>query len=90
GVTAFVDGREWWKTTDTSILPPGPMHLCLQLDWFPRGDGETGQVQYDWVKQWGLAAGDGPSTDTAGSEGSTDADSSTTVTDEINNNTGEP
>ncbi|WP_337819564.1 glycoside hydrolase family 16 protein, partial [Pseudonocardia sp. Ae707_Ps2] len=88
GVTAFVDGREWWKTTDTSILPPGPMHLCLQLDWFPRGDGETGRMQVDWVKQWGLAAGEGPSTDTAGSEGSTDADSSTTVTDEINNNTG--
>ncbi|OLL70521.1 glycoside hydrolase, family 16 [Pseudonocardia sp. Ae263_Ps1] len=85
GVTAFVDGREWWKTTDTSILPPGPMHLCLQLDWFPRGDGETGQVQYDWVKQWGLAAGEGASTDSSGSEGSTDADSSTSITDEVNN-----
>ncbi len=85
GVTAFVDGREWWKTTDTSILPPGPMHLCLQLDWFPRGDNEAGQVQYDWVKQWGLAAGEGSSTNSGGSEGSTDADSSTTVTDEVNN-----
>ncbi|WP_224389100.1 glycoside hydrolase family 16 protein [Pseudonocardia sp. ICBG1293] len=85
GVTAFVDGREWWKTTDTSILPPGPMHLCLQLDWFPRGDGESGRMQVDWVKQWGLAAGEGSSTNSGGSEGSTDADSSTTVTDEVNN-----
>ncbi|WP_226360861.1 glycoside hydrolase family 16 protein [Pseudonocardia sp. ICBG1142] len=88
GVTAFVDGREWWKTTDTSILPPGPMHLCLQLDWFPRGDGEPGRMQVDWVKQWGLAAGEGPSTTSGGSAGSTDADSSTSITDEINNNTG--
>ncbi len=85
GVTAFVDGREWWKTTDISILPPGPMHLCLQLDWFPRGDGDPGQMQVDWAKQWGLAAGDGASTDSAGSEGSTDADSSTSITDEVNN-----
>ncbi|OLL89817.1 glycoside hydrolase, family 16 [Pseudonocardia sp. Ae331_Ps2] len=85
GVTAFVDGREWWKTTDTSILPPGPMHLCLQLDWFPRGDGETGQMQVDWVKQWSLAVGEGPSTDSRGSEGSTGADSSTSITDEVNN-----
>lgn len=87
GVTAFLDGEQWWKTTDTSILPPGPMHLTLQLDWFPDGkaDGGTGQVQYDWVKQWGLARGEGSSTDTAGSDGSTAADASTTITDEINN-----
>ncbi len=85
GVTAFVDGREWWKTEDTSILPPGPMHLCLQLDWFPRGDGESGRMQVDWVKQWGLAAGEGSSTTSGGSEGSTDADSSTSITDEVNN-----
>lgn len=86
GVTAFLDGREWWKTTDTSILPPGPMHLTLQLDWFPDGkaDGGTGKVEYDWVKQWGLAQGEGSSTDTAGSDGSTAAESSTTITDEIN------
>lgn len=85
GVTAFVNGEEWWKTTDTSILPPGPMHLCLQLDWFPdNGGGGTGQVQYDYVKQWALAEGDGPSTDSEASEGSTDADSSTTITDEKN------
>lgn len=90
GVTAFLDGEQWWKTTDTSILPPGPMHLTLQLDWFPDGkaDGGTGKVQYDWVKQWGLAAGDGASTDSAGSEGSTSEDSSTTITDEINSGGG--
>lgn len=84
-ITAFLDGEEWWKTTDTGILPPGPMHLCLQLDWFPKGDSESGQVQYDWVKQWSLDDGESASTQSSGSEGSTDADSSTTATDEENN-----
>lgn len=85
GITAFLNGEEWWKTTDTSILPPGPMHLCLQLDWFPdNGGGGTGQVQYDYVKQWTYGDGDGPSTDSEASEGSTDADSSTTLTEERN------
>ncbi|WP_226352136.1 glycoside hydrolase family 16 protein [Pseudonocardia sp. ICBG601] len=84
-ITAFVDGKEWWKTTDTSISPPGPMHLTLQLDWFPKGDNQTGEVHYDWVKQWALNNGDKPSTTTPASEGSTDADSSTTATDEENN-----
>ena len=84
-ITAFLDGEEWWKTTDTSIFPPGPMHLCLQLDWFPKGDSETGEVHYDWVKQWSLDEGDQASTQSDGSAGSTDSDSSTTLTDEENN-----
>lgn len=54
GVTTFLDGKRWWHTDDTSILPPGPMHLCIQLDWFPKGDNQTGQMQVDWVKQWSL------------------------------------
>ncbi|WP_308253044.1 glycoside hydrolase family 16 protein [Pseudonocardia sp. ICBG601] len=87
GVTTFLDGEEWWKTTDTSILPPGPMHLCIQLDWFPEGksDGGAGEMHVDWVKQWSYQDGDSASTDSEGSEGSTDEDSSTTLTDEQNN-----
>ncbi|MDN5917823.1 MAG: glycoside hydrolase family 16 protein [Pseudonocardia sp.] len=83
GVTAFLNGKEWWNTTDTSILPPGPMHLCIQLDWFPKGDSETGQMQVDWVKQWSLdggasASGDQGSADSGGDTGasSDDAESS--------------
>ncbi|MBW0105662.1 glycoside hydrolase family 16 protein [Pseudonocardia sp. KRD291] len=54
-IAAFVDGKQWWKTTDTSILPPGPMHLCIQLDWFPKGDGATeSTMQVDWVKQYAI------------------------------------
>ena len=54
-VAAFVDGKEWWRTTDPSILPPGPMHLCIQLDWFPRGGSVKESYMYvDWVKQYPL------------------------------------
>ena len=34
-VTTFLDGRKWYGTTDRAAQPPGPMHLCIQLDWFP-------------------------------------------------------
>ncbi|OLT10752.1 hypothetical protein BJF78_05585 [Pseudonocardia sp. CNS-139] len=62
-ITAYVDGEEWFRTTDTSIFPPGPMHLCIQLDWFP--DDAVGAVResvmhVDWVRQYALdAPGDG-------------------------------
>ncbi|SFM70038.1 Beta-glucanase, GH16 family [Pseudonocardia ammonioxydans] len=54
GVVAYVDGKEWWRTDDTSILPPGPMHLCIQLDWFPEGGGEVkpSTMEVDWVRQY--------------------------------------
>ena len=55
-VVAYVNGEEWWRTEDTSILPPGPMHLCIQLDWFPDGDGEVApsKMEVDWVRQYSL------------------------------------
>jgi len=36
-------------------LPPGPMHLTLQLDWFPgSGTGAVRQseMQVDWVRYY--------------------------------------
>ncbi|NMI01222.1 glycoside hydrolase family 16 protein [Pseudonocardia sp. K10HN5] len=58
-VAAFVDGKEWWRTTDTSILPPGPMHLCIQLDWFPKGGKvKQSEMQVDWVKEYKLKPAD--------------------------------
>ena len=60
-VVAFVDGREWYRTTDVSILPPGPMHLCIQLDWFPGSGSGSVQEPYmhvDWVKQYSLSLGE--------------------------------
>ncbi|MCW2719862.1 MAG: glycoside hydrolase family 16 [Pseudonocardia sp.] len=49
GIANYVDGVRWWSTADTSILPPGSMHLTLQLDNF-RGTGLTpSQMDVDWA-----------------------------------------
>ncbi len=52
-ITAYVDGQEWYRTTDKSTFPPGPMHLCIQLDWFPQGgNAKESTMQVDWVRQY--------------------------------------
>jgi beta-glucanase (GH16 family) len=59
-VAAFVDGKEWRRTTDADILPPRPMHLCVQLDWFPEdgaGEVQESYMHVDWVKQYPLDPG---------------------------------
>jgi glycosyl hydrolase family 16 len=68
-ITAYVDGREWYRTTDTSMFPPRPMHLCVQLDWFPEDGSGPVQESYlhlDWVKQYPLDADDAPTDEAAG------------------------
>jgi hypothetical protein len=73
GVAAYVDGKVWWSTSDTSILPPGPMHLCLQLDWFPKGGAVTpSQMFVDWVAFYPVD-GSGLSAPIANSPGGTTA-----------------
>ena len=59
-ITAYVDGKQWYRTTDTSTFPPGPMHLCIQLDWFPDGTTPKGSnMQVDWVRQYPVGSGSG-------------------------------
>ena len=55
-IVGYVDGEEWFRTTDTATFPPGPMHLCIQLDWFPDGAGEVQEstMEVDWVRQYAL------------------------------------
>jgi Glycosyl hydrolases family 16 len=69
GVTAYVDGKPWWHTADASVLPPGPMHLCVQLDWFPQDGPQDGtvapsQMQVDWVRQYPVDGHPQPTTQT--------------------------
>jgi len=51
GITTYLDGKAWWSTRNTSILPPGPMHMTIQLDNFG-GNSTSTQMQVDWVKQY--------------------------------------
>jgi hypothetical protein len=57
-IAVFLDGREWWRTTDTATFPPRAMHLAIQLDWFPSqgdpNDVQDSEMQVDWVKQYPL------------------------------------
>ena len=56
-IVTYLDGKEWWRTERRDAFPPGPMHLCIQLDWFPkkaRGPVQASTMQVDWVKQYAL------------------------------------
>lgn len=47
----YIDGVEVFRDTNTSHLPPGPMHLCIQLDWFPNGSAtKPSWMDVDWVR----------------------------------------
>jgi beta-glucanase (GH16 family) len=49
-ITAYLDGKQWWTTTDTAALPPGPMHMTIQLDDFRSGAALIpSSMQVDWV-----------------------------------------
>nr|WP_296374058.1 glycoside hydrolase family 16 protein [Pseudonocardia sp.] len=67
-ITAYVDGKEWYRTTDKNTFPPGPMHLCIQLDWFPQGGGaKESTMQVDWVRQYPVDGGGSSGGGTSGS-----------------------
>jgi licheninase len=55
-IVAYLDGREWFRTSEPEVFPPREMHLAIQLDWFPgQGDPEDVQestMEVDWVKQY--------------------------------------
>ena len=59
-ITAFVDGKQWFHTDKKEALPPGPMHLCIQLDWFPKSGAavQTSHMYVDWVRQYPLTTRD--------------------------------
>ena len=57
-ITTYLDGREWYRTTDTAVQPPGAMHLCIQLDWFPEGGTvRESTMQVDRVREYAVHAG---------------------------------
>lgn len=74
-IVGYVDGEEWFRATDPATFPPGPMHLCIQLDWFPSGDAvpQESVMHVDWVREYPVdAAGPdrgGPGTGSADPDG---------------------
>ena len=49
--TGYIDGQQWFQSTDSSTLPPGKMHLAIQLDYFPDGGSpKPTQMDVDFVR----------------------------------------
>jgi len=46
-ITGYIDGQQWFQSTEASTLPPGQMHLAIQLDYFPDGGGSPKPTQMD-------------------------------------------
>jgi hypothetical protein len=51
-LTMYVDGHAWWSTRDRDHLPPGAMHLCIQLDNFGGDTRDGGRLMVDWARQY--------------------------------------
>jgi glycosyl hydrolase family 16 len=50
-ITGYIDGQQWFQSTDAKTLPPGQMHLAIQLDYFPDGDSpKPTQMDVDYVR----------------------------------------
>jgi licheninase len=76
-ITGYVDGVAWFSTTRADPLPPGPMHLTLQLDWFPgsaSGAVRQSEMQVDWVRYYPV---DGSGSATAITTGETNTATTT-------------
>jgi Glycosyl hydrolases family 16 len=50
-ITGYIDGQQWFQSTDPSTLPPGQMHLAIQLDYFPEGGSpKPTEMDVDFVR----------------------------------------
>ena len=50
-ITGYIDGQQWFQSTESSTLPPGQMHLAIQLDYFPDGGSpKPTQMDVDFVR----------------------------------------
>ncbi|TDD73319.1 glycoside hydrolase family 16 protein [Actinomadura rubrisoli] len=63
GITGYVDGRRWFRTTERRALPPGKMGQAIQLDWFPKRTKLTvggvsrvapATLEVDWIRLYRL------------------------------------
>jgi beta-glucanase (GH16 family) len=53
GIRGYIDGVQWFESTDASTLPPGPVHATIQLDYFPDGGSpQPSEMQVAWMRQY--------------------------------------
>ena len=57
GIVGYLDGVEWFRDTDPTHQPPGPMHQTMQLDWFPGGPPtKPTSLEVAWVRVYNIAS----------------------------------
>lgn len=50
-ITGYIDGEEWFESTDRGTLPPDQMHAAIQLDYFPDGGSpEPTEMLVDYMR----------------------------------------
>ncbi len=56
-IVGYLDGVEWFRDSNPSHQPPGPMHQTIQLDWFPDGTTTTPTtMDVDWVRVYNVSS----------------------------------
>lgn len=54
-ITGYIDGRQWFRDAVPAHQPPRPMHLTIQLDYFPNdgtGPLKASRMDVDWARQY--------------------------------------
>lgn len=56
-ISGYLDGKLWFRTADSFVQPPGPMHATVQLDdFFGTGTLNPAQLQLDWIRMYPVSA----------------------------------
>lgn len=50
-ITGYIDGQQWFQSTDPNTMPPDKMHATIQLDYFPDGGSpQPTELQVDYLR----------------------------------------
>ncbi len=50
-ITGYIDGQQWFQSTDPSTMPPDQMHATIQLDYFPHGGSPApSEMDVDYMR----------------------------------------
>jgi hypothetical protein len=52
-ITGYLDGQQWFTTSDSFVQAPGPMHETIQLDdFFPDGGLNQATMDVNWLRMY--------------------------------------
>jgi hypothetical protein len=58
-VVAYIDGQKWFEDRNPAHIFNGPMHQCMQLDWFQEHSAATNPkpswMEVDWTRTYAIS-----------------------------------